>query len=122
MREIKVKDIIKICNAKLLCGNENEVLGDFKKDTREIEKGDTYVGLQGEKVNGSIFFETAFENGAKVCILEEIEIKEEIIEKYKDRTILMVSNTIKALQEIATFKREGYDIPVIGVTGSVRKN
>lgn len=71
---------------------------------------------------GSEFFEKAFENGAKAAILENIEIKAEVINKYKDKIIIIVEDTIKALQKIAVYKIEGYDIPVIGVTGSVRKN
>lgn len=37
MEEIKVKDIIRICNGKLLCGNPEGTIENFKKDTREIE-------------------------------------------------------------------------------------
>lgn len=51
MKEIKVKDILKICDGKFLCGNEEEVLDNFKKDTREISTGDTYVGIKGERFN-----------------------------------------------------------------------
>ncbi|MCI9365826.1 MAG: UDP-N-acetylmuramoyl-tripeptide--D-alanyl-D-alanine ligase [Clostridia bacterium] len=121
MREIKVKDIIEICNATLVCGNEQEIVKNLKKDTREIQKGDTYVGIQGENFNGSMFFEKAIENGAKICILDDIEIKKEIIEKYKDIAIIKVKDTIEAMQKLAKVKRESYDIPVIGITGSVGK-
>jgi hypothetical protein len=31
-----VKDIIKICNGKLLCGDENIVCENFSKDTRTV--------------------------------------------------------------------------------------
>ncbi len=119
--DIKVKDIIKICNAKLIFGNEEEKCKDFSKDTREIKKGDVYIGIKGENFNGNALYEKALENGAKVCILENIEIPEQIKEIYKDRTIIKVENTIKALQEIAKYKRELYNIPVIAVTGSVGK-
>ena len=51
MKDIKVQDIINICDAYLLCGNRSDILENFKKDTREIEKGDTYVGIKGEKFN-----------------------------------------------------------------------
>ena len=44
-----VKDIIKICNGKLLCGDENIVCENFSKDTRTINTSDVYVGI---KVNG----------------------------------------------------------------------
>lgn len=43
MKEIKVKDIIETTNGKLISGDENENLKNFKKDTREINLGDTYV-------------------------------------------------------------------------------
>lgn len=121
MNEIKVKDIIDICKGKLILGKEDEELKNFKKDTREIENGDTYIGIKGEKVDGSIFFEKAFEKGAKACIIEDIEIKEETLKKYQDKIIIKVANTIDMLQKIAKFKREKYNIPVIGVTGSVGK-
>ena len=119
--DIKVKDIIKICDAQLVYGNEEEICQNFSKDTREIKKDDVYIGIKGENFNGNALYEKALENGAKVCILENIEIPEHIIERYKDRTIIKVKNTIKAIQEIATYKREMYNIPVIAVTGSVGK-
>ena len=121
MKEIKVKDIIKITNAKMLCGNEEEVLSSFKKDTREILEGDTYVGIKGENLNGSEFFEEAFKNGAKACILDNVGISDEILKKYKDKVILITENTITAMQEIAKYKRSFYNLPVIGITGSVGK-
>ena len=102
--EIKVKDIINICNAELVMGNPNEACENFSKDTRQIKQGDVYIGIKGENFDGNSFFEKALEEGAKVCILENIKIKEEIKEKYKDRTILKVENTIKALQQIASYK------------------
>ena len=119
--DIKVKDIIKICDAQLVYGNEEEICQNFSKDTREIKKDDVYTGIKGENFDGNALYEKALENGAKVCILENIEIPEHIIERYKDRTIIKVKNTIKAIQEIATYKREMYNIPVIAVTGSVGK-
>lgn len=82
MEELKVKDIIKIANAKLIMGDSEETLENFKKDTREIEKGDTYVGFKGEKLDGSKLFDVAFEKGAKAAIIEDIEIDDEILKKY----------------------------------------
>lgn len=119
--DIKVKDIIKICNAELIYGSEEEICGDFVKDTKEIKQGDVYIGIKGEKFDGSTFFETALENGAKICLLENVEIPQNIQEKYKDRTIIKVDNTIKAIQKLATYKRSMYNIPVVAVTGSVGK-
>ncbi len=126
MKEIFVKDVTKICKGKILIGNEDEVLENFVKDTREVKKGDVYVGIKGENYDGNLLYEDAIKNGAKVCILQKQSVNEKIdVEKinkeYPHTTIILVDNTIKTLQELAKYKRSLYDIPVIGVTGSVGK-
>ncbi len=118
---IRVKDILKICDAKLIFGDTDEICENFSKDTRELNIGDVYVGIKGENFDGSSIYEKALENGAKICIIEHTKIKEKIKEKYQDRTIIEVKNSIEALQKIAEFKRNMYNIPVIAVTGSVGK-
>lgn len=121
MKNIQVKDIVRECNGSLVFGDENIECINFSTDTRKIENGDVYVGLKGEKFDGSKFFKDALEKGAKVCILQNIEINNEIKNEYKDRAIIIVEDTLKALQNIAKYKRSLYNIPVIAITGSVGK-
>lgn len=121
MKEILVKDIIEICKGKLICGNENTICENFSKDTREINKGDIYLGIKGERFNGSVFYKDAFAKGAKGCILQDIEISKEEINTYKDKFIIIVEDVVKALQNLASYKRSLYNIPVVAITGSVGK-
>lgn len=111
-----VKDIIKICNGKLLCGDENIVCENFSKDTRTIHTGDVYVGIKGDNFDGNLFYKDAIKNGASVCILDNEDVVDE-----KFGTIIIVNDSILALGAIASYKRDLYDIPVIAVTGSVGK-
>ena len=120
-KELTVKDIIEICQGELICGNKDVVLNNFCQDTRVIKQGDVYVGVKGENHNGNDIYEEALENGARVCILQGVEVPEYIKEKYYDRSIVIVKNTIYALQELAKYKRCMYDIPVVAITGSVGK-
>ena len=121
MKQILVKDILKICDAELVCGDENIACESFSKDTRQIQEGDIYVGINGGNFNGSNFYQDAFSKGAAACIIEEIETKEIDKVTYADKAIIKVKDTIKALQQIATYKRSLYQIPVIAITGSVGK-
>ncbi len=116
MKDLTVKNIVNICNGILICGDESVECKVFKKDTRTIETGDVYVGIKGENFDGNTLYEEAFENGAEVCIISGIDAKE-----YKGKTIIKVPDSIKALQEIAKYKRDLYNIPVIAITGSVGK-
>ena len=76
MKDITVKDIVNICQGKLICGDENIICKEFKKDTRTTKTGDVYVGIKGENFDGNTLYEEAFENGAEVCIVSGVEAKE----------------------------------------------
>lgn len=121
MKDIKIEDILKICNGELLAGKKYINVIDFSKDTRSIKEGDFYIAIKGDSVNGNNFVEQALGNGAIGCLVDE-GINKKILEKYNDRAIVKVEDTIQALQQIAKYKRSLYNIPVIAVTGSVRKN
>ena len=126
--DIRVKDVIEICSGRLIFGDKGIVCKNFSKDTRTIKKDDVYVGIKGENFDGNTLYEKAFEEGAKVCILEdsgsenELQIKYENVKRlYSDRVLVVVEDSIRALQELASYKRDLYDIPVVAVTGSVGK-
>ena len=119
--KVYIKDLIKICNAKLIQGDENLVFEDLCKDTRTLKKGEIYLGIKGENFNGSVLYQEALEKGAVACILQDIDVDENIIKKYPKATIVLVENTVTMLQKIAKYKRSLYDIPVVAITGSVGK-
>ena len=121
MKDIKVKDIINLTKGILITGNENLICENFSKDTRTIQNGDIYIGIKGEKFDGSQFWKQALDNGAEGVIVENVEITPEEKEKYSKKTIILVENTLEALYKIAKYKRSLYNIPVIAITGSVGK-
>lgn len=120
---IRIKDILEVTKGTLIIGNENDVCEEFTKDTREIKGNETYIGLVGEKINGGIYFEDALKNGASTVIIENIQITQTQKEKYKGKNIIIVQDTLKALQEIAKLKRKLYNdkLKVVAITGSVGK-
>lgn len=123
MNEITVKDIINVTNGKLVIGDLNKVCHDFSKDTRTIKKGDTYIGIEGDNFDGNTMYKDAFENGADICILQGVDIKEDEKQEYENngKNIIIVEDTIKALGSLAKYKRSLYNIPVVAITGSVGK-
>ena len=119
MHNLYVKDILDKCNGKLITGNKDLILTNFSKDTRVINKKDTYIAIKGEVFDGNKFIEEAFSKGASCCIVEHLNNID--INKYKDKTIVQVKDSIKCLQTLAKYKRSFYNIPVIAITGSVGK-
>ena len=118
---MKIKDILKVTNGELIIGNENLECENFSKDTRTIKKGDIYIGIKGENFDGNKFWNIAFDNGAEAVIVQNVKFTKQEIEKYSNKTIIKVEDTLKALFEIAKYKRSLYNIPVVAITGSVGK-
>ena len=123
MKEITLQDILRVTKGELICGEKLETkCNKYCFDSRKLEEGDIYVGLQGDIINGGIYYEQALEKGAIGCIIQEIEIPKEKIEKYKNKFIIKVSDTLEALTQIAIYKRNLYNnLKVVAITGSVGK-
>lgn len=121
MKKITVKDILRVTNGELVVGNEELVCENFSKDTRLIEENDTYIGIKGENFDGSLFWKQALESEASCVIIQNVILTNEEKQKYNNKSVIKVKDTLKALYEIAKLKRELYNIPVIAITGSVGK-
>jgi UDP-N-acetylmuramoyl-tripeptide--D-alanyl-D-alanine ligase len=89
------------------------VLG-ITTDTRNVQPQELFVALVGENFDGHNFVESAVERGAIAVIvnrtLESLSIPQ-----------FIVKDTLEAYQQIARWWRDRFEIPVIGVTGSVGK-
>lgn len=113
---MKIMDILKAIDGKLIIGNENAVINSFSKDTRTIHEGDLYFAIKGDKFDGNKYYLEAFSKGASTVIMDD----EKSISK-KEKNIILVDDTIKALQKLAIYKRSLCNVPVIAITGSVGK-
>ncbi|KUO52486.1 MAG: hypothetical protein APF76_05485 [Desulfitibacter sp. BRH_c19] len=85
-------------------------------DTRSIQKGDLFIPLIGEKFNGHEFINVAQEKGAVAVI-----VNENWWAKSKPTftmPVIIVEDTLKALQDLSKHHRKKFNIPVIAVTGS----
>ncbi|MBQ9375327.1 MAG: UDP-N-acetylmuramoyl-tripeptide--D-alanyl-D-alanine ligase [Ruminococcus sp.] len=81
-------------------------------DTRTIEEGSLFIALKGEKLDGHDYGKKAMELGAKAVVAERA------IDGAK---CIIVDSTHKALLDLAGYYRRKFDIPLVGITGSVGK-
>lgn len=118
---LNIEEIVNACKGKLICGNREQLVEGFSRDSREIKEGDMYIGIKGENFDGNSYYMQAIENGAIGCIIEEHYESNIDLEKVQNKNIIIVKDTIKAIQEIATYRRNQFNIPTVAVTGSVGK-
>ena len=113
-KTLKVKEIINEIDFE--CTN-------FTNDTRNVKENGVYIGIKGNNVDGNTLYMDAFEKGAKLAILENVTINDNVVSYLKDnnKSIIIVNNTIEALGLIAKERRNEYKKPVIAITGSAGK-
>ena len=84
-------------------------------DSREVQTGDLYIALKGEKVNGHQFLNHVEKSGAVAALVEKNDKKLNIQQ-------IEVSNPLLEIGKIANEWRSRFEIPVIGITGSNGKS
>ena len=116
--KLTVKKILEITKVQLITGDENLEIESYSKDTRTIKKNDCYIGIKGETFDGNLFWKDAKEKGACACLLDSFEGK---IEEKDPFTIILVSDTIAAIQALAHYVRIESHAKVVAITGSAGK-
>ncbi|MDC0349342.1 UDP-N-acetylmuramoyl-tripeptide--D-alanyl-D-alanine ligase [Alphaproteobacteria bacterium] len=99
-----------------LKGPESWTATTFAHDSRHITKGQLYVAIKGEKVDGHAYIEMALAHGAAAALVEKAPTN-----LPKDAPLLIVKSVEKALADISLYVRKEIDAKVIAITGSSGK-
>ncbi len=122
MNSISIQDIINASGGRLYYGNSSRTgdvyVNSITSDSREVKDNTLFLCIKGERVNGHDFLSASYEKGA-VCAF----ISEDVDTSLYDEDIFLVKteDAVTAVQAVALWYRRQFDIPVIGVTGSVGK-
>lgn len=116
MIPISIKEIREAVDGELLWGQEEGMVTNVVTDSRKAGEGSLFVPIVGERVDAHQFIPQVMEAGAALTFTSKKEGKPE-----KKGSCIYVENTLTALQKTAAYYRSKFDIPVIGVTGSVGK-
>ena len=98
-------DIKKIYNAFL---NSNGI----STDTRTLKKGELFFALNGPNFNGNHFAKNALEKGASFVVVDNNDSID------LSSKVLVVNNSLKTLQDLATYHRKKINTSIIAITGS----
>lgn len=89
------------------------ILADVCTDTRKIQSGSLFVCLRGERFDGHSFASQAAQLGAAALLVDH--------PVDADVPQLVVTDTGKAMLQLAGWYRRRFQLPVVGLTGSVGK-
>jgi len=111
--KLTLGEIAAFCGGTLV-GDPNIEVTAFYTDSRQTEPGKMFVPIRGENVDGHRFIPQVFELGAAAAFSE-------VTLENPAGAVVYVADARAALQAVAAGWRAQFDIPVIGITGSVGK-
>lgn len=93
----------------------NRVITSVVSDSRQISEGTMFAAFKGARVDGHDYMADCLKRGAAVVISER-EPKDET-----EEPCIVVDSTLRAAGAMAAWYRSQFDIPIVGITGSVGK-
>ncbi|RJQ43199.1 MAG: UDP-N-acetylmuramoyl-tripeptide--D-alanyl-D-alanine ligase [Nitrospiraceae bacterium] len=108
---LTVDDIIMATGGEVLTKGPETFMG-VSIDSRTIGDGEIFFAIKGERFDGHTFLNDALARGSGAVV----GLRPESLPQGK--AVILVKDTLKALQDLAYFKRMKLDIPVVAVTGS----
>lgn len=110
---ITLSDAARFMNGELLFANGEEKAFGVCTDSRKVAKNDIFFALCGEKFDGHVFARSSVESGA-VCAVVSKKTDEDFPQ-------ILVSDTKKALGDLAANYYARFPSLTVGITGSVGK-
>ena len=85
-------------------------------DTRNLPAGCVFFALHGANFDGNKFALQALEQGASLAVIDDPEVIAS--SPIANRRLLLVEDTLLALQDLARAWRRELGLPIIGITGT----
>ncbi len=108
------------CGAELGSAGGERVAAGYSIDSRTIAPGELFIAIKGERFDGHDFLTDAFARGAAGAIVARDKLAG-ARKKSGEKPLLVVDDTLKALQQLASAARRHWGKRVIGITGSAGK-
>ena len=115
MKEMNIAEVAGAVKGNIIHGSKTINISSVSTNSKEVSEGALFVPIIGEQYDAHDFIEDAYKHGALACLTSKEDIYHEGI------TCIQVEDTLVALQDLARYYRNQFNIPIIGITGSVGK-
>jgi Alr-MurF fusion protein len=110
-----IETICSVVQGKLISLSSDERIDNLIYDSRRIlqPSSSLFFAIKTEHNNGHKYLSSAHKKGIRNFVISEPSSGE-----LTDSNVILVEDALDALQVLATFHREHFSMPVIGITGS----
>lgn len=112
-----ISNIAEIINGKWLRSSPtHHTIEHLLLDSRQVvfPASALFFAVKGTRHNAHLFIPQLYADGVRSFIISEaVEVQ-----NYPEANFILVKNTLDALQQLTTYHRQQFNLPVIGITGS----
>lgn len=115
MIKLTLREIVEAAEGEMICGSGKNSVRGISIDSRTIRQGEYFVAVKGKKFDGHDHIDDALEKGAEGVIAEasyERGIRHQV------KNLILVDDSVKAMEDIAGLVRSHVNIPVFAITGT----
>lgn len=112
-----LENIASIVEGKIVGnGDKSIVIKDLLFDSRLLisPENTLFFSLKSNRNNGNKYIDELYSKGVRSFVVDNVVSESSIV----DAAFIIVDDTLKALQKLASNCRDNYDIPIVGITGS----
>lgn len=111
-------EIVSAVGGTVISKKESQFQG-LGTDTRQDLTGNIFFSLRGDQFDAHLFLPKAFAQGAAGLVVDRADVVTEEVKACG--TIILVADTLKALQDFAKWHRSKVAVTIVGLTGSAGK-
>ena len=108
------EEILLATGGKILREGKDGVFGEVVTDSGKVQRGSVFIALRGERFDGHDFLREAIRRGAACLVVH----KRPGVSRLKETAVIRVRDTLRALGDLAHYRRKMLAPKVLAITGS----
>ena len=121
---LRADELAGAAGGQVVSGRADTEVGGVTIDSRRVSRGDLFVAIRGRRFDGHRFVNDAVSRGAAGLVISDVAAVGVQVtggSDHKQPVVVVVPDTIRALQLMGRFVRRASATRVVAVTGSVGK-
>ena len=121
---LRADELAGAAGGQVVSGRADTEVGGVTIDSRRVSRGDLFVAIRGRRFDGHRFVNDAVSRGAAGLVISDVAAVGVQVTggfDHKQPVVVVVPDTIRALQLMGRFVRRASATRVVAVTGSVGK-
>ena len=117
-----LKTLVKATQGESLAGEPSQKFKGVSINSRTLKPEELFFCIQGDRFDGHEFLNEVIENNAAGVVVSDREKLKESLVQQSGLFAVAVPDTLQALQDLAGYHRDQFNVRMIGITGTNGKS